>query len=370
MSSEQNFNQPSNASSNVLHPVMPYENPNHAKDHLETFWVRTVNELLNLNFSDAKPPELPLARIKKIMKLDEDVKMISAEAPILFAKAAELFIMELTLRAWIHTEDNKRRTLQRNDIAMAISKFDMFDFLIDIVPREEQKPPPPTSTSQGTVAKTVAQPAAKEEVIKSAATVNTNDQVQYLLQLAAQQGAINQLQTQQSTLTTAGGQQIQIIPAGGGAPQTIQLATTAHQNFLAPQVVQVQSLDGTQTLVQSGVAGGQVMQIPQVIQQQASATGQQQHIQLVPQVIGDQLQQLPLQAQIGANGQFQLVRVANQTANGHGQPIIIQAAQQASAHSQQQAIYLPNGQQVLLQPGTTIQQALHGEEESTVTVGH
>ena len=40
------------------------------------------------------------------------LKMISAEAPILFAKAAEIFINELSLRAWIHTEDNKRRTLQ------------------------------------------------------------------------------------------------------------------------------------------------------------------------------------------------------------------------------------------------------------------
>ncbi len=58
----------------------------------------------------------------QIMKLDEDVKMISAEAPVLFAKAAEMFINELTMRAWIHTEDNKRRTLQRNDIAMAITK--------------------------------------------------------------------------------------------------------------------------------------------------------------------------------------------------------------------------------------------------------
>lgn len=61
---------------------------------------------------DLKQQVLPLARIKKIMKLDEDVKMISAEAPLLFAKAAEIFIHELTLRAWIHTEDNKRRTLQ------------------------------------------------------------------------------------------------------------------------------------------------------------------------------------------------------------------------------------------------------------------
>lgn len=31
---------------------------------------------------------------------------------------------QLTLRAWIHTEDSKRRTLQRNDIAMAVHKFD------------------------------------------------------------------------------------------------------------------------------------------------------------------------------------------------------------------------------------------------------
>lgn len=80
-----------------------------------------------------------MARIKKIMKLDEDVKMISAEAPVLFSKAAELFIHELTLRAWIHTEENKRRTLQKNDVALAISKCDTFDFLIDIVPREDGK---------------------------------------------------------------------------------------------------------------------------------------------------------------------------------------------------------------------------------------
>ena len=80
--------------------------------------------------NDMRQQELPLARIKRIMKLDDDVKMISSEAPALFSKAAEIFITELTLRAWIHTEDNKRRTLQvslgfflqRNDIVMAIIK--------------------------------------------------------------------------------------------------------------------------------------------------------------------------------------------------------------------------------------------------------
>lgn len=73
------------------------------------------------------------------MKADEDVRMISAEAPVIFARACEMFILELTLRSWNHTEENKRRTLQKNDIAAAITRTDIFDFLVDIVPREDLK---------------------------------------------------------------------------------------------------------------------------------------------------------------------------------------------------------------------------------------
>jgi nuclear transcription factor Y, gamma len=85
------------------------------------------------------------------MKADPEVKMISAEAPILFAKGCDIFITELTMRAWIHAEDNKRRTLQRSDIAAALAKSDMFDFLIDIVPREDSQGHP-KRTGQGAAA--------------------------------------------------------------------------------------------------------------------------------------------------------------------------------------------------------------------------
>lgn len=109
---------------------------------LHAFWQHQIQDIAQIdpNAYDFKTHQLPLARIKKIMKTDEDVRMISAEAPVLFAKACEMFILELSLRAWIHTEENKRRTLQRNDIAMAITKTDVFDFLIDIVPRDDIKP--------------------------------------------------------------------------------------------------------------------------------------------------------------------------------------------------------------------------------------
>lgn len=141
---------------------------------------------------DLKTQSLPLARIKKIMKLDGDVKMISAEAPMLFSKAAEIFIHELTLRAWVHTEDNKRRTLQRNDIAMAITKYDQFDFLIDIVPRDELK-------------------QSKAQADNAVRTSMNSDQVHYYFQLAQQQASANQ--AVQNNGATA--QPIQIVQPTG-----------------------------------------------------------------------------------------------------------------------------------------------------------
>jgi len=83
-----------------------------------------------------KETTLPLARIKKVMKMDPDVKMISSDAPLLLSKACEIFISEVTSRSWMLAEINKRRTLQRVDVAGAVGQSDQFDFLIDIVPPE------------------------------------------------------------------------------------------------------------------------------------------------------------------------------------------------------------------------------------------
>jgi nuclear transcription factor Y gamma len=114
---------------------------------LQAFWSNQLqagsltissNFLVEQTEPDFKTHTLPIARIKKVMKSDIDVKplMISAEAPIIFARACEIFIEELTLRSWMHAEENKRRTVQRSDIATAVGKNDMYDFLIDIIPRD------------------------------------------------------------------------------------------------------------------------------------------------------------------------------------------------------------------------------------------
>ena len=86
--------------------------------------------------------------------------MISSEGPLLFSKACEIFIGEIAIRAWMNTCEKKRRTVQKSDVQVrgwlhssssssplpslphppppgqaALNRSDMFDFLIDIVPR-------------------------------------------------------------------------------------------------------------------------------------------------------------------------------------------------------------------------------------------
>jgi hypothetical protein len=79
--------------------------------------------------------------------------MISAEAPILFAKACELFVLELSMRSWIEAEAFKHRTLQRTDVLRAISKCDEFDFLMYTIPQANEAnvvslPPPIPGSSK------------------------------------------------------------------------------------------------------------------------------------------------------------------------------------------------------------------------------
>uniref|UniRef100_A0A1B6E070 Nuclear transcription factor Y subunit gamma n=1 Tax=Clastoptera arizonana TaxID=38151 RepID=A0A1B6E070_9HEMI len=270
-----------------------------AHQNLQSFWPRVTEEIKKLGQVrlDLKTQALPLARIKKIMKLDQEVKMISAEAPMLFSKAAELFIHELTLRAWIHTEDNKRRTLQRNDIAMAITKFDQFDFLIDIVPRDEVKP---ASNRPNSEARTSMNP----------------DQVHYYFNLAQQhQAALQQSSATTNVATpTNSTQTIQVVQQNPTQLQTITVANPQEQtnsnNLTAasttaqtqPQVVQLQTTNANQA--------------------QATATG---GLQLFQQVVtpSGEVQQLPIQL---TPSQLQMIRM--QIQGNATQPIILQAQPQ------------------------------------------
>lgn len=127
---------------------------------LSQMWTEAHEEINNIDpvQENWKLQALPLARIKKIMKSEEFIMqeiekdtvkeqvesdgerpnikfMISGEAPVLMSKACELLVKELSQRAWQHTERSRRRTLQRQDLHQAVGESEVYDFLIDIVPR-------------------------------------------------------------------------------------------------------------------------------------------------------------------------------------------------------------------------------------------
>lgn len=104
-----------------------------ANDFAEVFWRHQFGVAETLQ-EDFKTPELPLARVKRVMKTDPEVAMIASEVPVILEKACQIFIADLTARAYI--DSPKRRTLTRADVSRAARQTDMFDFLIDILPRE------------------------------------------------------------------------------------------------------------------------------------------------------------------------------------------------------------------------------------------
>lgn len=231
---------------------------------LQQFWCKVTEDISKVNADDFKSQALPLARIKKIMKLDEEVKMISAEAPVLFAKAAEIFIHELTLRAWAHTEDNKRRTLQRNDIAMAISKCDQFDFLIDIVPRQEVKPNKPRY-DHAPRSSHIDQVAHHQAALQNAA------QPQIVLQACGQVSQTSTATPSTSSSNVAVSQQPvtlvqQVLTPSGELQQLPIQLTQAQLNMIR---LQVQNNPNQPIIIQA-----QSQQSPQIIQ--VSSQGQQQ----------------------------------------------------------------------------------------------
>ena len=104
---------------------------------LQRFWVQQKKEIVHQ--CETQPDfkihnDFPLARIKRIMKSDEDVRMIRAEAPILFAKACELFILELTVRSYAYSDKaGERHNIAKKDIEACIRNTAVFDFLVDVL---------------------------------------------------------------------------------------------------------------------------------------------------------------------------------------------------------------------------------------------
>ncbi|XP_047058222.1 DNA polymerase epsilon subunit 4-like [Lolium rigidum] len=84
---------------------------------------------------------LPLGRVKKIMRLDRDIKKVTGEASLLIAAATELFLGSLAAGAHTAATQRGRRGLRAADVrAAARAHRPTADFLLDCLSTAEEAP--------------------------------------------------------------------------------------------------------------------------------------------------------------------------------------------------------------------------------------
>ncbi|KAK9311805.1 histone-fold-containing protein [Lipomyces starkeyi] len=87
----------------------------------------------NTPTSITQPPtgqaSLPLARVKRIIKLDEDVRACSNSAAFAVTVATEMFIQYMCEQGLHMSRSDRRKTLHYKDLANAVHKLDELEFL-------------------------------------------------------------------------------------------------------------------------------------------------------------------------------------------------------------------------------------------------
>ncbi|EMC91986.1 hypothetical protein BAUCODRAFT_39142 [Baudoinia panamericana UAMH 10762] len=80
---------------------------------------------------------LPLARVKKIIAVDDDIGQVSNNAAFVITVATEMFLQHLVEQAYniVKSERKPRRNLQYRDVANAVARVENLEFLTDVVPK-------------------------------------------------------------------------------------------------------------------------------------------------------------------------------------------------------------------------------------------
>ncbi|KAI9249003.1 DR1-associated protein 1 [Sporodiniella umbellata] len=108
--------------------------------------------------------KFPVARIKKIMQLDEDVGKVAQATPILISKALELFMQSLIDQSCQESRSRSAKRLTVAHLKKTIETVEQFDFLKGIVASiPDPLEPSEESTTQKSRSARKAVKANKEE---------------------------------------------------------------------------------------------------------------------------------------------------------------------------------------------------------------
>ncbi|KQK03061.1 uncharacterized protein LOC100830304 [Brachypodium distachyon] len=100
---------------------------------------------------------LPLSRVKKIIRVDREIRKVTAEASLLIAAATELFLGSLAAGAHAAAAQRGRRAVRAAHIrAAARAHRPTADFLLDCLPAAEEAPRARSGSDGGAAAAAAA----------------------------------------------------------------------------------------------------------------------------------------------------------------------------------------------------------------------
>eukprot|EP00116_Pleurobrachia_bachei_P009553 sb/3469815/ len=77
--------------------------------------------------------QLPVSKIKKIMRFDPETVMVKNDAVVTMAFATELFVKTLATAAARVAVRNKRKTIKKDDIDLCVTTMGTMEFLEDMI---------------------------------------------------------------------------------------------------------------------------------------------------------------------------------------------------------------------------------------------
>ncbi|PVU91699.1 hypothetical protein BB559_004018 [Furculomyces boomerangus] len=115
--------------------------------------------------------KFPVARIKRIMQMDEDVGKMAQATPILISKALELFMQAIVDDVTKQARNTNTKRLMPVHLKRCITSIECYDFLKDIVEKvSDDLPQPSASTPPPPAPKSLSKPATR-----SISTKNKNN---------------------------------------------------------------------------------------------------------------------------------------------------------------------------------------------------
>ena len=112
--------------------------------NVDEFWIGELNDITAIDprtFQFKKEQQVPMHRLQNIMKEENNVRPqmglqrsnVSKDALFLMGKALEMFVRELSSKAFELTREKNRVTMSEDDMKTILCRDEMYDFYIDFL---------------------------------------------------------------------------------------------------------------------------------------------------------------------------------------------------------------------------------------------